>query len=84
MFRPFHNLLTKIRDLLKVLDSEELSAVELALCSGDAAHVDGPIMSASTFTMSDFRQKSALRSRFVHLIFALILHLNLYFKSECI
>ncbi|VDM27215.1 unnamed protein product [Toxocara canis] len=61
MFRPFHNLLTKIRDLLRVLDTEELRAVELALCSGDSAHVDGPMMSASTFTMSDFRQKSALR-----------------------
>ncbi|VDN38764.1 unnamed protein product [Gongylonema pulchrum] len=35
MFRAFHSLLVKIRDLLRVLDEHELRCVEKALCTGD-------------------------------------------------
>lgn len=63
MFRPFHNLLTKIRDLLRVLDADELRSVELALCSGDTSYMDSYSLASSTFTMSDFRQKTSSRSR---------------------
>lgn len=35
MFRSFHSLLVKIRDLLHVLDEHELSRVEKALCTGE-------------------------------------------------
>ncbi|MFH4975663.1 hypothetical protein AB6A40_002372 [Gnathostoma spinigerum] len=63
MFKPFHNLLTKIRDLLRVLDAGELRAVELALCSGDSTSENDPNAESSTFTMSDFRRKLASHAR---------------------
>lgn len=63
MFRPFHNLLIKIRDLLRILDADELRAVELALCSGDTANVEDQSLPSTVFTMSDFRQKATSHSR---------------------
>lgn len=35
MFRSFHSLLVKIRDLLRVLNLHELHRVERALCTGE-------------------------------------------------
>lgn len=36
MFRSFHSLLVKIRDLLRILNLHELHRVEKALCTGEA------------------------------------------------
>lgn len=61
MFRPFHSLLVKIRDLLRVLSEDELHAVEMALASGDVAcsttseSGSGESGSDAPLTMSDFR-----------------------------
>uniref|UniRef100_A0A0N5ACB2 Lateral signaling target protein 2 homolog n=1 Tax=Syphacia muris TaxID=451379 RepID=A0A0N5ACB2_9BILA len=63
MFRPFHSLLIKIRDLLRVLTADELRAVELALCSGDSSSIENQKIDGTTFTMSDFRQKNVSTSR---------------------
>lgn len=35
MFRSFHSLLVKIRDLLRILNVHELHRVEKALCTGE-------------------------------------------------
>lgn len=35
MFRSFHSLLVKIRDLLRILNLHELHRVEKALCTGE-------------------------------------------------
>lgn len=63
MFRPFHHLLIKIRDLLRVLTADELRSVELALCSGDSSNTSDHGLDATTFTMSDFRQRNVSSSR---------------------
>lgn len=55
MFRSFHSLLLKIRDLLRVLDAEELRAVERALCTGESISFDDA--KHATLMVADFKIK---------------------------
>ncbi|KAK0396274.1 hypothetical protein QR680_001651 [Steinernema hermaphroditum] len=58
MFRPFHHLLVKIRNLLLTLSPEELKNVETDLCSGNSGSSDGLDANGSTaYTMADFTTK---------------------------
>ncbi|PAV71071.1 hypothetical protein WR25_11275 [Diploscapter pachys] len=58
MFRPFHSLLTKIRNLLRILSSQELGKVEKVLCMGEPEQVADE---NKAFTISDFRAKARKR-----------------------
>ncbi|GMR61433.1 hypothetical protein PMAYCL1PPCAC_31628 [Pristionchus mayeri] len=54
MFRPNLSLLTKIRNLLRVLTKRELAKVESVLCSGAAS---SPADEVEVLTMKEFRDK---------------------------
>ncbi|TMS35947.1 hypothetical protein L596_003230 [Steinernema carpocapsae] len=55
MFRPFHHLLLKIRNLLLTLTQEELKNVEGDLCSGNSGSTDVfECNDSTTYTMADF------------------------------
>ncbi|CAJ0947199.1 unnamed protein product, partial [Mesorhabditis belari] len=56
MFRPFHSLLTKIRNLLRVLESHELRKLEQILCTGESNETRDE--SPDALMMSDFRAGS--------------------------
>ncbi|CAJ0575041.1 unnamed protein product, partial [Mesorhabditis spiculigera] len=53
MFRPFHSLLIKIRNLLRVLDPAEMNKLERVLCSGESN--EPAEAEAETLMMSEFR-----------------------------
>lgn len=50
LFRPFRNLLCKIRDLLWTLTSQELQLLEKALCSTDPSAQQPPVPAGSPST----------------------------------
>uniref|UniRef100_A0A1I7ZU44 FYVE-type domain-containing protein n=1 Tax=Steinernema glaseri TaxID=37863 RepID=A0A1I7ZU44_9BILA len=55
MFRPFHHLLVKIRNLLLTLTTEELKCVEGDLCSGNSGSNNGfEANESAAYTMADF------------------------------
>uniref|UniRef100_A0A915PDD7 FYVE-type domain-containing protein n=1 Tax=Setaria digitata TaxID=48799 RepID=A0A915PDD7_9BILA len=58
MFRSFHSLLVKIRDLLRILDSHELYCVEKALCTGETQLKFDEDNVEETLTVADFHLKT--------------------------
>ena len=55
MFRPFRSLLLKIRELLRTLSRNELTALERALCSVDEPSLDSPSeVTTEASTMSPY------------------------------
>ncbi|VDM98789.1 unnamed protein product [Thelazia callipaeda] len=57
MFRSFHSLLIKIRDLLQILDLRELQRVEKALCTGETQFKFDEEGDSKTLTVSSFNLK---------------------------
>ncbi|GMT35432.1 hypothetical protein PFISCL1PPCAC_26729, partial [Pristionchus fissidentatus] len=60
MFRPNLSLLTKIRNLLRVLTKKELAKVESVLCSGAAS---SSVDEEEVLTMKEFRDKRSEDTR---------------------
>ncbi|VDK70329.1 unnamed protein product [Litomosoides sigmodontis] len=58
MFRSFHSLLVKIRDLLRVLNLHELHRVEKALCTGEAQIKFDEDSVDETLTIANFHLKT--------------------------
>ncbi|CAB3400323.1 unnamed protein product [Caenorhabditis bovis] len=62
MFRPFHSLLSKIRNLINILSKEELNKLEHILCKGETTTAE----KESTLKMSDFRNGNSEDERMNH------------------
>ncbi|VDO21124.1 unnamed protein product [Brugia timori] len=61
MFRSFHSLLVKIRDLLRILNLHELRRVEKALCTGETQvkfALPGEDSIVETLTVANFHLKT--------------------------
>ncbi|VIO96650.1 Uncharacterized protein BM_BM5439 [Brugia malayi] len=58
MFRSFHSLLVKIRDLLRILNLHELRRVEKALCTGETQVKFGEDSIVETLTVANFHLKT--------------------------
>uniref|UniRef100_A0AAF5RWT3 FYVE-type domain-containing protein n=1 Tax=Wuchereria bancrofti TaxID=6293 RepID=A0AAF5RWT3_WUCBA len=58
MFRSFHSLLVKIRDLLRILNLHELRRVEKALCTGETQVKFGEDSVVEALTVANFHLKS--------------------------
>ncbi|KAK6106518.1 FYVE zinc finger family protein [Brugia pahangi] len=58
MFRSFHSLLVKIRDLLRILNLHELRRVEKALCTGETQVKFGEDSIVETLTIANFHLKT--------------------------
>ncbi|VDO28551.1 unnamed protein product [Onchocerca flexuosa] len=82
MFRSFHSLLVKIRDLLRILNVHELHRVEKALCTGETQLKFGEhkhsFYSLNLFEKANIHKRLEMKKRF-YICLNKILKILLYF-----